>query len=539
MQFPSETTKAEWQQTSATWKIWINITSPDGTVTEKIDECDVLLHATGVLNKFKWPDIKGIEEFQGKLIHTARWPDEYQQHAWKDETVAVIGSGASSVQTVPNMQPHVKHLSVFIRTPIWFVELAGNNGKNIEYSADERRRFRENPEELVKFAKNLEDQINAGWPMMEKDSEMQNMVQAFIIQRTKNMIKDEKLAEKVIPKWSVGCRRVTPGDPYMIAIQEDNVTCHFEDVVEITETTIKGKNGAEEEVDTIVCATGFDTSFRPDFPIIGRSGVDLREKWKDTPEAYLGVAVPDMPNFFTFIGPTWPIGNGSVMGPLEAVGDYVIKFLHKMQNELIRTFAPIQGITDLFNEHAQEYLKATVWADDCRAWYKNNKTGRINAIWPGSSLHYIEVIANPRYEDFEWDYERTGGLAKQFGAGNMWRFLGNGRTTAFDVDGSDKSPYMDINHVDEKWLEVMKQEFCGDGKLPGRKIHDNMAPNEGARARAGKEKADKARAPKAEQLSGITSDEVGQTKFGTVGSVEALSNGNNGTNGIADGFDKL
>jgi len=130
MRFRSEITRCEWQEASSTWKIWIGTTSAEGEVTESTDECDVLLHATGVLNNFKWPEIKGLEKFGGKMIHTARWPEKYQKEEWKGERVAVIGSGASSIQTVPTMQPFVGHLDIFVRTPVWFVEIAGNQGKN-------------------------------------------------------------------------------------------------------------------------------------------------------------------------------------------------------------------------------------------------------------------------------------------------------------------------------------------------------------------------------------------------------------------------
>jgi cation diffusion facilitator CzcD-associated flavoprotein CzcO len=331
MRFSSEVIRAEWQETASSWKIWVRQTSADGQVQEFTDECEVLLHATGVLNNFKWPDIRGFEKFKGKMIHTARWPKDYQHEAWKGEKVAVIGSGASSIQTVPTMQPHAAHMDVFVRTPIWFVNIAGDTGDNRSYTLEQQKGFHEDPESLVQHAKNLEDVVNAGRMSFIKGSDMQKELKQYYTERTAGIIKDPVLLEKMIPKWSVGCRRITPGDAYMRAIQEPNVQVHFTEVVEITETGLKGKNGVEVMTDTIVCATGFDTSFRPAFPILGRNGVDLAEKWKETPEAYLGLAVPDMPNFFTFIGPAWPIGNGSVMGPLQAVGDYVIQFLKKFQ----------------------------------------------------------------------------------------------------------------------------------------------------------------------------------------------------------------
>lgn len=331
MQFSSEVTRAEWQESSSTWRIWVKQTSANGETKEFTDECEVLLHATGVLNNFKWPDITGFEKFKGRMVHTARWPKDYQAEAWKGQKVAVIGSGASSIQTVPSMQPHVAHMDVFVRTPVWFVNIAGDTGDNKPYTAEQIKQFHEDPKALLQHAKSLEDVVNGGWMSFVKGSDLQKELQRYYTERTAGIIKDPVLFEKMMPKWTLGCRRITPGDGYMRAIQEPNVQVHFTEVVEITETGLKGKDGTEVQADTIVCATGFDTSFRPAFPILGRNGVSLADKWKTVPEAYLGLGVPDMPNFFTFIGPAWPIGNGSVMGPLEAVGDYVIQFLQKMQ----------------------------------------------------------------------------------------------------------------------------------------------------------------------------------------------------------------
>jgi cation diffusion facilitator CzcD-associated flavoprotein CzcO len=157
----------------------------------------------------------------------------------------------------------------------------------------------------------------------------------------------------------------------MKAIQEPNVDVHFSTVEKITEDSVIDSDGLEKKVDTIVCATGFDVSYRPRFPIVGQNGVELRDKWKICPEAYLGVTVPDMPNFITFIGPSWPVENGSVMGPLGGVAEYAIKIIKKMQNEFIRSIAPKQDVTDAFNEHVQEFIKQTVWSSDCRSWYKS------------------------------------------------------------------------------------------------------------------------------------------------------------------------
>lgn len=236
-------------------------------------------------------------------------------------------------------------------------------------------------------------------------------------------------------------------DPYMVAIQKDNVDVHFTSVVSCTEDGVVGEDGTERKVDTVVCATGFDVSYRPRFRLEGRNGVDLREKWKICPESYLGLAVPDFPNMLLFVGPTWPVENGSVMGPLQTVAEYAVKIIKKMQNENIRSWVPRQDITDSFNEHTQEWIKHTVWKDDCRSWYKNNETGRVNAVWPGSSMHYQQVIQDPRYEDMDIKY---------FGK-NPWAHLGMGWTVEnrAGAAAADCSPYLNLNNIDPKWYAAI------------------------------------------------------------------------------------
>jgi hydroxyversicolorone monooxygenase len=210
------------------------------------------------------------------------------------------------------MQPHAKHLDVFVRTPVWFVQIANNYGANHEYTDEQRATFHKDPTELVKHAKSIEDQVNGLWGMFYKNSQAQAIGQEMMKARMAEFIKDERLLKGFTPKWGIGCRRVTPGDPYMTAIQKPNVDVHFTAVNKITEDGVVGEDGVERKVDTIVCATGFDVSYRPRFPIVGQNGTDLADKWKVCPEGYLGLGIPEFPNFLTFIGPNWPVENVSM-----------------------------------------------------------------------------------------------------------------------------------------------------------------------------------------------------------------------------------
>ncbi|KLU81143.1 hypothetical protein MAPG_00238 [Magnaporthiopsis poae ATCC 64411] len=337
MTFHTKVTGCYWQQDKGQWLVKLRQQLPGQEAREFEEHCDLLLYGTGLLNAWKWPDVPGLHDrFKGRVVHTAEWPDDYTKEQWKDERVAVIGSGASSLQTVPGMQPYTKHIDIFVRTGAWFTVIAGNTGDPSKlYTDEERAKFHADPAALLAHAKSIEDEINS--------------------------------------LWGGGC-----------------------------------------------------------------------------PESYLGLAVPDLPNFITFIGPTWPVQNGSLMGPLQSVGYYAVQIVRKMQNEGLRSWTPRADVTDSFNRHVQEWVKYTVYTDDCRSWYKNNETGRVNAIWPGSSLHYQQVVETPRYEDFEIEYW----------AENRWAMLGMGFTMPErKKEGADLSPYLKLENIDPKWL---KEVILGD-----------------------------------------------------------------------------
>lgn len=295
-------------------------------------------------------------------------------------------------------------MDVYIRTPVWFVTMADNDGTNHPYTAEQKAKFAVDKNALAKHAAYYENEINGDWRMFFSGSEQQRADREHYTKRMAEHINDERLLKGFTPKWAVGCRRVTPGDPYMKAIQEPNVSVHFTGVAAITEDGLIGDDGIERKVDTIICATGFDISYHPHIPILGQGGLDLQDRFKERPECYLSLAIPDFPNYILFGGPTFPAMNGSAMGPFLALSEYTVQFIKKMQNENIRSFAPRQDITDDFNAHVQEFVKTSVWVDDCRSWYKDSETGKVFAIWPGSSLHFMQTLKNPRYEDYDITY---------------------------------------------------------------------------------------------------------------------------------------
>lgn len=250
-----------------------------------------------------------------------------------------------------------------------------------------------------------------------------------------------ELAEKLIPAWAVGCRRLTPGVGYLESLSEDNVHVVYGEIESVTENGCICDDGREYAVDILICATGFDTSFKPRFPLINPAGKNLQDEWSKEAKGYLGIAAPEFPNYLVFLGPNCPIGNGPLLSAMEQQADYMLKMIDRWQTENWQTFSPKMEAVDDFIAHKDQFMKGTVWEESCRSWYKNNSaSGKVSALWPGSTLHYMEAMKDVRFEDWNIKYE-----------GNRFAWLGNGYSqceldthadTGFYIRNEDDGPYL-------------------------------------------------------------------------------------------------
>ncbi|KAL2067206.1 hypothetical protein VTL71DRAFT_1630 [Oculimacula yallundae] len=417
---------AIWNESKGKWAIQVQ----NGEGATINDEVDVFINAGGVLNNWKWPNIEGIHNFKGKLVHSARWDQECD---FTDKRVAVIGIGSSGIQIVPKLATVVKDMDCYARTQTWISPAPGINeptANDPEMDADYN--FSEKSLEIFKDPSVLRDYRAAimdrrieNFQRAIADSDLQKKAQEVFRKSMKDRLGDSekgrRAAELLMPSFPVGCRRQTPGPGFLEAITQDNVEMRWDDVQSITENGIVTRTGEVKEYDVIVCATGFDTSFKPPFPVIGRNGVNLAEKWTvDQPKAYFGFLVPDMPNYFNFIGPNSPISNGSLVLGIQATAVHVYKWLEKLQTESIKSFEVRHDVNEEYNQHMQKYLERTVWTRGCRSWYKRGTIdGPVVAIYGGTSFHFMEAIKNPRWEDFNIDRLDE---AKY----NRFAYLGNG-----------------------------------------------------------------------------------------------------------------
>ncbi|OQU97765.1 hypothetical protein CLAIMM_03650 [Cladophialophora immunda] len=435
---------ASWNSETAKWEVQVQ--GPDGNIFK--DEGDFLVNACGLLNNWKWPEIKGLHSFKGKLLHSAAWDESTDLDG---KRVAVLGAGSSGVQIVANIQPIVKQLYTWIRSPIWIStgfasRYAGPDGLNFKYGEDVKERFSSDPTKHLRYVKMVEAELGLRFYFNFINTKDAHIAEDFSRKEMeKKLYKRPDLIEKIIPTtYGPGCRRPTPGNGYLEALMEPNVITYTKDLLEVTPTGFVDSDRNYHEVDIIICATGFDTSYVPRFPVLA-NGKDLREEWAIDPVSYLSVMIPDFPNYFVSLGP-YSATNGSLIPAIEHGCEYMLKIIDKCQIEHIRSIAPKADVTAEFREHSDLFLKRTVWNQKCRSWYKGGTIDGLPRLYPSSRAHFMETM-QPRYEDFEIKYENM----------NRFYFWGNGFTVR-ELDGRDPTWYLGIVDGEDRQPDYTEDE---------------------------------------------------------------------------------
>ncbi|KAF7563273.1 hypothetical protein G7046_g863 [Stylonectria norvegica] len=450
MKLNTKVIEGRWDEDKGIWTITLQDRETKNTWQ---DWCHVLVNGTGILNSWAFPDIEGIESFAGPKMHSASW-DHSVEFAGK--SIGVIGTGSSSVQIVPALQPVVKDMKVFMRSSTWISPPFGNDtleslkdgprdqpGKRqYTFTEAEKQKFRDDPEHHLMFRKRIEAEINSLFAMFFQGSETSEKFRKSIKAEMERRIGpgNEKLKSFIVPKWSPGCRRISPGDGYLEALVAPNVEPVFGGIKKIVPEGVVTEDGKLHKMDILVCATGFKVAFRPAFKLINGDGKTLDEDWGDAVNLYMGVSAPRFPNYYTIVGPGATWSSGTLLPSIETTIEYSIKMMKKIQHDNIRSISVKQDALDDIYAHFDEFHKLTVFKEECRSWFKDGKQHNRILLWPGCTIHFLKTIKDPRFEDYEIRYRN----------GNRFSYLGRGQVKAnLNGDVGGLSTY--VRNGDEDW----------------------------------------------------------------------------------------
>ncbi len=296
-----------WREADQLWEL----DTSSGTYT-----ANVVVNCMGPLNEPRLPDVPGLDSFEGKTMHSARWDHDYD---FAGKRVASIGTGASAIQYVPELQREVEQLYVLQRSAPWIMPHG-----NRPISDRERTLYRRFPlaQKLVRAGVYLSRELLVlGFA---KQPKLMGLLERLSRSHVRKQISDPELVAKVTPDYTLGCKRLLPSNRWYPALAADNVELVNAGLREVRTRSVVDANGVEHEVDAIVFGTGFQVTDMPvAHQVRGRDGELLSEVWNGSPRAYVGASVPGFPNFFMLLGPNTGLGHGSMVYMIEAQIEHV------------------------------------------------------------------------------------------------------------------------------------------------------------------------------------------------------------------------
>jgi cation diffusion facilitator CzcD-associated flavoprotein CzcO/acetyl esterase/lipase len=367
----TEVAGAEFDDDSGKWRI--------ETAGGETTEADVLVSACGQLSRPATTRIEGAERFAGPIFHTARWDHGVELEG---KRVAVIGTGASTIQVVPAIAERVAQLDVYQRSAPYVIPK-----KDRPYMPWERRLFRWFPPArlLARFTQWLTFEI-----FISAFNQFRGVGRLGVRMFERNLddhVSDPELKRALTPDHVLGCKRVLISPDYYSTLERPNVELVTQGVRELTKDAVVAEDGTERPADVIVLSTGFEsTRFLAPMEIRGRGGRDLNEVWREGANAYLGMTVAGFPNLFVMYGPNTNLGSGSIIFQLESQMAYISDAVERLR----RTGGWLSvrpEVQQSFDSEMQSRLSTSVWQTGCNNWYVDEH-GRNTNNWPGFTVEY-------------------------------------------------------------------------------------------------------------------------------------------------------
>ncbi|KAI9706761.1 MAG: hypothetical protein M1820_004731 [Bogoriella megaspora] len=422
IRFNTAVDEARWNDSNKKWETSVTVSgtkdaefSPSYTISSYF-----LVSAVGQLNSPSYPSIPGLDTFQGKVMHSARWDWSYDLTG---KRVAVIGNGGTSAQIVPEIANTAKSVTVYQRTPNWIVPRFDR-----EVSTFEKVLFRYLPyTRLKKRAWQMDFRESFFDAVWDNSSQFAEQIRKWCREGMEAALKDKpELWDVLTPKYSPGCKRILMCDDYYASLARDNVHLETRPISSITPTGISVASDSfaypasfqtsaptDLPFDALVLATGFRTTeFLRPISITGTHSVPLSDLWSGGAHALYGITVPQLPNFAMLYGPNTNLGHNSIVLMIEAQSRYIstliAPILDARKEGKTLTIAPREDVTQKYDEEVQRELGKSSFADPrCGSWYKNQE-GRITNNWKGTVVEYQKLVEEVRWGEYEVEGEGKG-----------------------------------------------------------------------------------------------------------------------------------
>src|SRR5436190_3878287 len=375
VRFGIEVESAEWDDDAALWRLQTS----GGELTAK-----AIASAAGPLSEPAIPDIPGLRDFKGTIFHSATWDHD---HDLTGERVAVVGTGASAIQFVPQIQPKVGQLHLFQRTPPWIMPRPDRPITRLE-----RFVYRRFPKLQIAM-RNAIYWGREGFAIPMLHHRLSKIIERAGKRHLARQVKDPELRAKLTPDYSPGCKRILVSNDYLPSLEQPNVEVVTDGVAEIRSHSIVDANGVERETDTIILGTGFHVT---DLPIAervrGRDGRTLAEHWGGTLTALRGTTVTGFPNLFFVLGPNTGLGHTSVVLMAEAQAGYIRQALEHIERSGVAAIEPRPESQDAWNAEIERKSQGTVWLNGgCKSWYID-RNGKNSTPWPDHTFRFFAAV---------------------------------------------------------------------------------------------------------------------------------------------------
>jgi cation diffusion facilitator CzcD-associated flavoprotein CzcO len=374
VRFGCDVTSAAWED--GRWKL---------ETSQGALEARVLILAAGPLSAPSLPSLPGLENFAGRTMHSAEWNHD---HDLTGERVAVVGTGASAIQFVPEIRKVAKQVHVFQRTPPWIIPHPDRG-----ISTAERRLYAKLPGAQL-FVRGGAYWAREALSLTFMHPPAMRQLQRLAEWHLKRQVPDPTLQARLRPSYRMGCKRILLSNSWYPTLQMPNVEPVTAGIAEVRGNTIVTGDGAEREVDTLIFGTGFHFNDMPVADMVrGRGGRSLAEVWNGTPEAYRGTTFAGFPNLFMLIGPNTGLGHTSVVVMAEFQIAYVLDALRVMQARGVEVAEVRADAQTAYNADVERRLDGTVWTSGgCTSWYLDDK-GRDTVQWPGATWRFRRLMS--------------------------------------------------------------------------------------------------------------------------------------------------